>query len=119
MHIIVKGSPFVKGNKISSENWSKDKDRLHYRRKELEGDLKQTIFSKDKMWCMDCQSDKEENKRAEDYITWKETKDKIGQTNEQKMAEWAGINRKFKEHNEESKPHDADELRKKENVKYN
>lgn len=118
MHIIIKGSPFVRGNR-NDDSWQRQKDILHRRRKELEGDLKQTIFSKDKMMANDCHTETEEEQRANEYDKWKRTKDVSGKSNEGKLKEWLEINREFKKHNEEGKPISADDLRQKKEVKYN
>jgi len=116
--IIVKGSPFVHGKTSSSQKWNYRKDILHRERKELENNLKETIFTKDQMNQVDCHNEQEENKRTQDYIKWKETKDNFNLTNEQKMARFHEINKEFKQHNEEGKSFDTDMLRQSKNIKY-
>jgi hypothetical protein len=108
-YIIIKGSRFVKGG--CGDNWSRRKDELHKRRKELEYDLSQTIFSKDKMWMRDCHTEAEEKKRVTEYDQWKRTKGQVGKTNEDKMREWSEINKEFKQHNEEGRPQNVDMIR--------
>ena len=96
-----------------------NRDILHNERKRLEQDLREGgIFSKDKMWQMDCQDKDHEDKRVKDYVKWKEVKGKDGKTNEQKMNRWAEINREFKNQNIEGRPHDADQLRARQPIRY-
>jgi len=106
MYIIVKGK-------------SSSKDNLHHRRKYLESGLKETIFSKDKMDQRDCHDEDHENKRVADYDKWKQSKMTDGTTHEKAMAEWHGINKKFKDMGEEGKMRNTDELRSKKTIKYN
>lgn len=116
-YIIVKGSPFVKGG-TGSDNWNRRKDELHRRRKELESELRPTMFNKDQMMMRDCKSSAEEEKRVQDYDRWKATKDKTGKTNEDKLREFCDINREFKKHGEEGRKHDADDLRVSRQIRY-
>ena len=115
--IIVKGSPFVKGSRETG-NWNRDKDAFHRRRKELEADLRPTIFNKDQMMMRDCRTQDEEDKRVADYDRWKGNRDKTGKTNEDKMREFCEINREFKKHGEEGRKHDVDDLRVSRPIKY-
>jgi hypothetical protein len=116
--IIVKGSPFVRGSSVDKDDWSRRKDKLHKRRKVLETELRETIFSKDKMMMRDCKNEREEERRVVDYGEWKNFKDNTGKSNEDKLREWSEINREFKQHNEEGNKHDADQLRDKKPVNY-
>jgi len=96
-----------------------DKDRLHTERKRLESDLREGgMFSREKMDQRDCQDSDHEHKRVNDYVKWQGTRGKDGMTNKQKQDKWHDINRKFKEHNLESKLHTTDDLRKRRSVRY-
>lgn len=95
-----------------------DKDRLHNERRKIEADLKGTIFSKDKMDQRDCRDKDHEEKRVQDYVKWKNTRGTDGRTNAQKMERWGDINREFKQHGEEGRIHNPDQLRVKQSVKY-
>ena len=115
--IVIKGSRYVKGKSLE-DSWQHKKDQLHQERKNLEQDLRQTIFSRDKMNAHDCQTETEENRRVKEYDRWKQTKDSSGRTNEEKMRKWNEINREFKKHGEEGRLHSTDDLRQNKEVKY-
>ena len=110
--------PYIIIKNSQSGRWNKNKDFLHQRRKELEQDLKQTIFTKDQMNMVDCKSETEEHKRTLDFMRWQKTRDKSGKTNEEKQREWHNINRTFKKHNEEGRIHTTDDLRNSKQTKY-
>lgn len=95
-----------------------NKDQAHAERKRLEGDLRQTVFSKDKMWQMDCRSEGDERRRVQDYDKWKATKGKDGMTNAQKMERLTNINLKFKEAGLEGRSHDMDQVRSRKKIIY-
>jgi len=117
MEIIVRGSQTC--NKTDNRKLDDlHKDVIHRRRKEVEGELRKTMFSKDKMWQTDCRDKSDEKKRVEDYDRWKQTKTGLGKTNEQLMSEWGNLNREFKRRNEEGKPQCLDFVRARKNVKY-
>ena len=101
------------------DDWQHKKDILHKRRKELEQDLRQTIFTKDQMNMRDCKSEQDEEKRTLEFVRWQKTRDKTGKTNEQKQKEWHDVNRIFKEHKEEGNAHTTNDLRDIKQVKYN
>lgn len=90
--------------KGKSNSWKNQKDILHRRRKQLAGELKEGIFSKDQMMQRDCKTEADEKKRVADYDKWKKK-------NEPKMREWSDINKKFKENKEEGKPQSIDAIR--------
>jgi len=94
------------------------KDQLHRLRKASEQELKKTIFSKDKMWQMDCRSKGDEEQRVRDYDRWKQSKNKLGITNDQTMSAWCECNREFKKRNEEGRLHSIDDIRHRKSVKY-
>lgn len=110
-NIIIHGSRYVKGGYKNNEWNPQRKDFLHKRRKELESDLKQTIFSRDKMNMRDCKTEADEEKRTAEYDAWRTYKDKTGKTNEDKMREWSEVNREFKKYGEEGRRHDVDQIR--------
>jgi len=116
-NIIIRGSRFVRGDS-RSDTWSRRKDELYRRRKEIESDLKQTIFSKDKMDMRDCHGEHDEAKRTAEYDAWKAQKDSKGISNEKKMSDWSEINREFKRNEEEGRVHSIDNLRNTKSVKY-
>ena len=109
-YIIVRNRPVEVGHM--------SKDELHHRRKFLEGGLKETIFSKDKMEQRDCKDEDHENKRTKDYDLWKKQKLSDGTINENAMAEWSKINKQFKKMGEENRLHTADQLRDRKAVKH-
>ncbi len=113
-YIIVKGSL----HKEPPRDWQQRKDFLHKRRKEIEADLRSTIFTKDQMNMVDCKDEASEERRVVDYDGWKMTKDKIGKTNEDKLREFNEINREFKKHGEEGRVHSSDDLRNNKPIKY-
>ncbi len=90
---------------------SQRKDALHKRRKQIAGELKDGIFTKDQMNWHDCKGLGEEKKRVSDYMKWQAK-------NKPKMEEWAKINREFKANNEEGRKHDMDDVRKRKSIKY-
>ena len=94
------------------------KDELHHRRKFLEGGLKETIFSKDKMEQRDCHDEDHENKRVKEYNSWKQSKMTDGTTHEKAMSELSKINKTFKKLGEESRLHTMDDLRNRKAVKH-
>src|SRR3989304_4500368 len=97
-YIIVKG-------KSSKDDWNKQKDYLHQRRKTLETDLRSSIFTKDKMNMVDCSTEQDEFRRTVEYDQWKAAKDKTGKSNEDKLREFQEINKEFKKHGEEGRKH--------------
>jgi len=114
--IIIKGGATHKPDNRKLDD--RNKDWVHNRRRKVEQELRKTIFSKDKMWQMDCKTKDDERKRTKDYDQWKSTKTSLGQTNEKLMAEWGVLNREFKRRNEEGKPQCLDFVRGRKNVKY-
>ena len=114
--IIVRG-----GETCSPDNRKLDdrnKDWIHKRRKQVEGELRETIFNKDKMWQMDCRTKDDEEKRLSDYDRWKKTRTKLGKTNEELMAEWGTLNREMKRKGEEGKPQCLDFVRQRKSTRY-
>lgn len=109
MQIIIKGGATHKPFNKPLENLSKDE--LHHRRKRLEGELKNTLFSKDQMNWRDCQDKDARERRVKDYM-------KAQRDNEPKMREWSNINREFKKRGIEGKPQCADFIRDRKSVKY-
>ena len=116
-NIIIKGSPFVGGSR-QDESWKRRKDEAHRRRKELEAELRPTMFDRDQMMMRDCRTEADEHKRVYDYDAWKAHRDKTGKTNEDKLREWNQLNREFKKHGEEGRPHNSDDLRSSRQIKY-
>jgi len=114
--IIIKGGPTHKSDNRRLSDLSKD--RVHYRRKVVEQELRKTIFSKDKMWQMDCHDKYSENKRVADYDKWKKTKTSLGKTNEQLMSEWGSLNKEMKSKGEEGRPQCLDFVRQRKSTKY-
>ena len=114
--IIIKGKPTYKPDtrKLSDFN----KDAIHNRRKEVEYELRKTIFSKDKMDQRDVQDKDGEERRVREYDQWKKTPTKLGKTNEQLMSEWGELNREFKRRGEEGKPMCLDFVRQRKSTKY-
>lgn len=86
-------------------------DDIHKRRKQLEEELKPSLFSHDQMMQRDCKDRDAEEKRLRDYVE----RQKI---NEPKMAEWNRLNRELKRRGKEGKPMSIDALRKRGNVKH-
>jgi len=114
-NIIIRGGPTHRPYKQKLEHLSKDE--LHRKRKQLGAELKEGLFSKDKMEQRDCQDKDHEEKRVNDYVRWKETSVR-GQTNEQKMENWGKINKEFKRRGLEGKPQCMDFIRQRKNVRY-
>lgn len=99
MHIIVRGSL----HKEPPRDWQRRKDYLHKRRLELGERIKEGIMSKRQMNSGD-EDSPEFKEQVERYDVWKKSKEKD-------MAEWSKINREFKQHGEEGRPHCIDQLR--------
>src|SRR3990167_4001182 len=100
MHIIVKGSL----HKEPPQNWgSRRKDFLHKRRLEISDKIKEGIMSKGEMNRGD-EGEPDFDERVARYDKWKEEKEPL-------MREFHEINKEFKRHNEEGRPHSIDDLR--------
>ena len=89
--------------KKKSNNWSQQKDCLHRRRKELGKQIKEGILSKSEM-NRGNEGEPEFDKKVQNYDKWKKEKEPL-------MKDWGKINREFKKHGEESRPHSIDNLR--------
>jgi hypothetical protein len=106
--IIIKGSPYVRGN---SDTWNgRRKDELHRRRLELAEKIKDGILSKSQMNRGE-EGEPEFDRQVKKYSQWVTTKDK-------EIREWQNINREFKKHGEEGKSHTLDDLRKEGRFKF-
>jgi len=115
--IIIKGVPTYKKDKRVLDDLHKDK--IHQERKEVERELRKTIFNKDKMNQTDCRSTHDEAKRVQDYDRWKKTKTSYkGMTNEQLMSRWGELNRAMKRKGEEGRPQCLDFVRQRRSTKY-
>lgn len=101
-YIIIKGSPYVRGNS-KNDNWNRRKDFLHKRRLKLSERIKDGIMSKSEMNKGE-EGEPEFDKRVSKYSQWITQRDKD-------IQEWHKINREFKEHKEEGRPHSLDDLR--------
>lgn len=84
-------------------SWSREKDCLHKRRKQLSENLKRGMFSKTEMNRGE-EGQPEFRKRVQDYDKWRDY-------NKSRTEEWHRINRQFKKRGEEGRPHSLDDLR--------
>ena len=99
-YIIIKGSL----HKEPPRDWgSKRKDYLHKRRLELSEKIKEGIMSKSKMNKGE-EGNPDFDAKVEKYNKWKDKKESL-------MKEWSEINREFKQHGEEGRPHSMDDIR--------
>jgi len=98
-YIIVKGSL----HKEPPKDWQRRKDYLHKHRIELGEKIKEGIMSKSEM------NKGEEGQpnfdiKVQRYDQWKKEKEPL-------MKEWSSINKEFKQHGEEGRPHSVDDIR--------
>lgn len=86
-----------------SNDWNRRKDQLHKERKALAEQMKPGMFSVGQM------------KKGTDGIVshdeFVNKYDKWKEHNKNKMERWHSINREFKQHSEEGRPHSLDCIR--------
>jgi len=87
----------------SSRSWHRQKDSLHQKRKELAGQIREGLMTKDEMNRGD-EGEPEFDSRVQKYDKWREK-------NEPRMREWSEINRSFKQNQEEGRPQSVDSIR--------
>lgn len=102
MEIIIKGSRYVKG-KHNNEWNSNRKDYLHKRRLELGEKIKEGIMTKSEMNRGE-EGQPDFDEKVVQYDKWKRAKEPL-------MNEWSKINKEFKQHGEECRPHSIDDIR--------
>lgn len=86
-----------------TRKWNVRKDDLHKRRKELSESMKDGLMSTSQMK-KGTDGLMSHEQQVSNYDKWKEK-------NQGNMNEWHGINKEFKEHGEEGRPHTIDNIR--------
>ena len=85
------------------KSWHRQKDVLHTRRRVLAGKMQDGIMSKNEM-NRGSEGEPEFDARVEKYDKWKGK-------NQSNMNEFHDINKEFKKHGEEGRPHSIDDIR--------
>ena len=86
------------------DNWRKgEKDYLHKRRKQLAETMRDGIMSTSQMK-KGTDGTMSHEEQVHKYDKWKDA-------NNKNMRDWSDINKKFKQHGEESRVHSVDDIR--------